>query len=113
MATRAARSARPASARTIGAISRARAAIRSTRSAWLPSLAWKVTAFSPSSHSPIPACATRRSFSQKNRASDNLADSTFWLPLRIVAPWSGVSILATVTNPSIRPVFGFRHEKNF
>jgi hypothetical protein len=31
----------------------------------------------------------------------------------MVAPWSAVSRLATVTNFSIRPVSGSRTEKNF
>ena len=60
----------------------------------------------------MPDLATRRSFSQKNRASDRRALSTFWLPFRIVAPWSAGSVLATVTKPSIRPD-GARTEKNF
>jgi hypothetical protein len=61
----------------------------------------------------MPELATRRSFSQKNRASESLARSTLAFPARIVAPSSGVSMLATVTKPSIRPVPGFRTEKNF
>ena len=60
-----------------------------------------------------PAAATRRAFSQKNFASASRAASTFWLPARIVAPLSAVSVLATVTNFSIRPVLGFRTGKNF
>ena len=87
--------------------------MRSIRSAWLPSLLWKVTARSPSAQSPMPPLATRRSFSQKKRASDRRARSTFWLPFRIAAPPSAASILATVTKRSIRPVFGLRTEKNF
>ena len=112
-ATRAAFSAMPASAPTCGAISRASAAIRSTRSHWVPSRAWNVTDFSPSAHSAMPAFATRRSLSQKNAASDRRAASTRWLPFRIVAPSSGASMLATVTKPSIRPVAGFRADRNF
>ena len=87
--------------------------MRSIRSHWEPSLLWKVTAFSPSFHSSIPARATRRSFSQKNRASESRARRTLALPARIVAPVVGVSMLATVTKPSIRPVAGLRTEKNF
>ena len=30
----------------------------------------------------MPAFATRKSFSQKNLASDSRADSTFWLPAK-------------------------------
>ena len=74
---------------------------------------WKVTDFSPSTHSPIPAFATRKSFSQKNFASDRRAARTFWFPFRITSPPSAASMFATVTKPSIRPVFGFRTEKNF
>ena len=84
------------------------------RSAWLPSLLWNVTLVRPAAIPSIPTDFTvRRSFSQKNLASESRADSTFWLPFRIVAPWSEVSVLATVTKPSIRPVFGLRQEKNF
>ena len=109
----AASSAWSGSAPTSGAISRARAAMRATRSACDPSLLWKVTDFSPSAQVAIPARASRRSLSQKKAASDRRAASTRWLPFRMVSPWSGVSILATVTKPSIRPVFGLRAEKNF
>jgi hypothetical protein len=53
----------------------------------LPSLLWKVMAFSPSSHSPIPAFAIFRSFSKKNRASDRRArHARFSLPATMVVP---------------------------
>ena len=109
--TRAACAVRPRSAPTSGAISTASAPIRAKRSACEPSLLWKVTDFRPSSHSSMPALATRRSFSQKNRASDSRAFSTLRLPFRIVAPWSAVSVLATVTKPSIRPGLGIFHRE--
>ena len=68
---------RPGSAPTSGAISRARAAMRSTRSAMVPSLAWKVTPLSFSSQASKP---TLRSSSQKKRASFRRADRTRLLP---------------------------------
>ena len=87
--------------------------MRFTSSAWVPSLLWKVTFSSFCNHSSMPALATRRSFSQKNFASAKRAESTFWLPARIVAPLSAVVRLATVIKRSIRPVLGLRTEKNF
>ncbi len=61
--------------------------MRCTRSNWLPSLLWKVTEARPAAIASIPwAFTSRRSFSQKNVASDSRAASTFWFPARIVAP---------------------------
>ena len=87
--------------------------MRSIRSACEPSLLWKVTEDRPAAQATMPDFASRRSFSQKKAASDRRAARTRWLPARIVAPSSGVWMLATVTNPSIRPVDGLRAEKNF
>ena len=88
--------------------------MRAIRSAWEPSLLWKVTLASGAATASMPPAFTlRRSFSQKNSASERRAASTRPLPARIVAPSSAVSRFATVTNFSMRPVAGFRTEKNF
>ncbi len=95
LARRAAWRAFRGSAPTTGADLSASASIRATRSAIVPSLAWKVTPFSFSSQTSKPA---RRSSSQKNWASFSRADSTRALPAATSAPPSAASMLATTTN---------------
>ncbi len=66
--------------------------MRAMRSAWEPSLLWKVTV---ASFAAISSSGVARSFSQKNAASERRAARTRALPARMVAPWSAVSRLAT------------------
>ena len=116
MARRAARSALSGSAPTSGAISRASRAMRSTRSPWVPSFSWKTTLVAASfamrwssgffrsswkrsavSRSRSRSGRSRRSVSQKWRASARRARMTRSLPATIVPPPSLASILATRT----------------
>ena len=111
LARRAASAARLGSAPTSGAITRARASIRSTRSYMVPSLAWKVTPFSFSSRL---SRETLRSSSQKKRASLSRADSTLALPFATSPPPSRASMLATTRKWGARPpVAGSRTAKYF
>ncbi len=103
-------SVRRTSAPMLSAITLARSVMRSTRSAMVPSLAWKVTPFSlPSQRSKFPAL---RSASQKKRASDRRAVSTRALPWAITAPPSVGSMLAVTTKCGASlPVLGSRTAK--
>ena len=68
--------------------------MRSTRSACVPSLAWKTMPFSVGSRS---SSVTLRSWSQKNLASLSRERSTRSLPSTIVLPPSRATLLATTT----------------
>src|SRR5690606_40758302 len=68
--------------------------MRSTRSARVPSLAWKVTPFSFSFQASKPVL---RSSSQKKRASFRRAERTRLLPAASAWPPSEASTLATTT----------------
>ena len=85
---------------TRGAIALARSSRRSTRSARVPSLAWKVT---PSSFFSQASKPTFWSSSQKKRASFRRALSTRLLPAAKALPPSVASTLATTTKFGARP----------
>ncbi len=92
LARRAARSAKSGSAPTRGARSRASAATRLTRSPCVPSFSWNTTA---SSRGKRSMSRTRRSFSQKNLASDSRARTTRSLPATTAVPPSLATMLLT------------------
>ncbi len=91
------------------------ASMRATRSAMVPSLAWKVTPssfFSQRSKLATPSADLDLSFSQKNCASLSRAVSTRALPSAMVLPPSVASILAMARKwGASLPVSGTRTAK--
>ena len=93
-----------------GASSAARACIRATFSASVPSFAWKMI---PSSAGTRLSRVALRSWSQKNRASASRALSTRSLPAVIALPPSSGSVSATTMKRGAREPSFFTSEKYF